>query len=138
MSFRQMKMPISKEIIPSEWKLEFLNGGVVYTDLPQKILDNQSPLMNNLWFKERTLTKRYGQEYLFTSLGNFPILSTYDKAFNGKVIFTASTNMYSLDLTTKIATLIYSSLTAVKGKYLRTVCLAPTMGPGIPVQVNVE
>lgn len=115
--FKPVKMPVSKDPAPGEWKLESLNGGIVYTDSPQKILDNQSPNMLNMWFKERALTKRYGQENLFASLGSFPILSIYNKLFNGKVIFTASTNMYSLDLTTKTTTLLYSTLTAAKGRF---------------------
>ena len=117
MSFIPIKTKVTNDPPPHEFLLENINGGIVYTDLPQKIADNQSPLMKNLWFNSRVLTKRFGQEYLFTSLGSFPILSTYDKKFNGKVIFTASTNMYSLDLVTKIPTLIYSSLTASKGSF---------------------
>lgn len=117
MTFLPTKMPTSKDPAPDEWSLASINGGVVYTDLSMKILDNQSPDQLNMWFKERVLTKRYGQEYLFDSLGNFPILSVYEKKFNGKVIFTASTNMYSLDLSTKTATSIYSSLTAAKGSF---------------------
>lgn len=115
--FRQVKMPISQDPPPNEWLLPQLNGGIVYTDLPQKLLDHQSPSMINLWFKERILGKRYGQEYLFPSLGAFGILSAYDKLYKGKLIFTASTNMYSLDLATKTTTLLYSSLTAEKGSF---------------------
>lgn len=117
MAFKPINSPTITDPSPGEWNLNSINGGVVYTDLSMKLLDNQSPDMLNMWFKERVLTKRYGQEYLFSSLGNFPILSVYRQKFNGKAIFTASTNMYSLDLTTKVPTLIYSSLTAVKGSF---------------------
>lgn len=117
MAFKPIKMQASKDPAPGEWRLDSVNGGVVYTNLPMEIADNQSPNMSNLWFKERVLTKRYGQEYLFSSIGSFPILSICNQEFNGKVIFTASTNMYSLDLTINTPTVIYSSLTAAKGSF---------------------
>lgn len=117
MAFRPANIPASTDPPPSEWRINALNGGAVYTDLPQRILNNQSPKMLNMWYKERALTKRYGQEYVFDSLGAFPILSNYDKLYKGKVIFTASTKMYSLDLDTGIATEIHTGLTAVKGSF---------------------
>lgn len=117
MAFKIANIPTSTDPSPSEWRIDQLNGGVVYTDLPQRIADNQSPSMINLWYKERALTKRYGQEYLFDSLGNFPILSIYKRLYKGKVIFTASTKMYSLDLATKTPTEIYTGLTAEKGSF---------------------
>lgn len=108
----QFKVPTPREKL--EWRPTNLAGGVVITDLPQNILDNQSPSMNNMWYKEKVLTKRYGQENFTTGLPSAILNTTY---FNGSLIVHSGTKLYSVDKTTGIATQIYASLTAFKGSF---------------------
>lgn len=114
MAFKPMNIPNVKDASIQVWQPSNLAGGVVYGDLPMNIEDNQSPEMLNMWFKEKVLTKRYGQE-IITNIGLTPILSMYPKKFNGSIIFTSGTKMYKLVGST--ATVIYSSLTAEKGTF---------------------
>lgn len=116
MPFKTIKVPISTDPSPQEWRPTNLAGGVVWTDLPQNILDSQSPGMLNLWYKEKVLTKRYGQEY-YSVGATGAILAMYDKLYNGCMVFTSSTKMYSINKSTGIKTEIYSSLTASKGSF---------------------
>ncbi|OCZ54311.1 hypothetical protein [Dehalobacter sp. TeCB1] len=115
MAFKQIAMPVTKDPDPNEWRLNQLNGGAVYTDLPQRIRDNQSPDMLNMWFKERALTKRYGQEIFWSGLPG-PILQVYKK-FSGYAIIHSGTGLYKGDYSTKTTTLLYNSLTASKGSF---------------------
>jgi hypothetical protein len=115
-AFKTMKTSKINDPPVRQWQPPNLAGGVVYTDLPMNLQDNQSPDMLNMWYKEKVLTKRYGQEYLAQEIGA-PILSMYDKKFNGFMIFTSSTKMYKCDLSTGTVTQIYASLTASKGSF---------------------
>lgn len=117
MAFKPINIPQSVDPSPIDWRLSAINGGVVYTDLPQKMLDNQSDEMLNLYFKERILTKRPGQSYLTASLGNFPVLSIYEKLYKGFMVFASGTKLNKCDLNTGIVTEIYSGLTANKGVF---------------------
>lgn len=47
-----------------EFKLPILQGGLNLRDLEHQIEDNQSPNMDNLWYRDRVLSKRWGQEYV--------------------------------------------------------------------------
>lgn len=117
MPYKQIPIPQTIDPEPLDWRLTAINGGVVYTDLPQKMLDNQSNEMLNLYYKERILTKRPGQSYLTASQGDFSVLSIFDKKYKGFLIFAAGTKMFKCDLTTGAVTEIYTGLTANKGVF---------------------
>lgn len=117
MTYKAVPIPQSRDPEPIDWRLSAINGGVVYTDLPQKMLDNQSDEMLNLYFKERILTKRPGQSYLTESIGSFSVLSIYEKLFKGFMVFAAGTKLNKCDINTGVVTEIYSGLTANKGVF---------------------
>lgn len=116
MAFKTMKMTTIEDPPVSQWQPPNLAGGVVYTDLPMNLQDNQSHDMLNMWYKEKVLTKRYGQEYYALSGTSLPILTFYDKKFNGYTVFTSGTGMYKID-SLGVVSLIYNSLTASKGSF---------------------
>ena len=94
--FKTMKTSTISDPSPSEWHPATLDGGVVYTDLPMNIKDNQSPNQLNMWYKEKVLTKRYGQE-IFAILGNLPILEMYKNKFNNKIIIHTGDKLIEID-----------------------------------------
>jgi hypothetical protein len=112
MAYRQMNIPTEPDEQPLEWKLERINGGTNIHDQEIKILDNQSPNMLNMWFVDRILTKRYGQEYLFDDLTDPVLQSIY---YKGHIILHIGTKLYKYSLSTR--TEIYSGLTASKGSF---------------------
>lgn len=67
--FKPITVKQANDPPPEEWRIDNIDGGVVYTDFESKLLDTQSPDMLNLWFKERALTKRYGQEEYIKTIG---------------------------------------------------------------------
>ena len=119
MAFKVMPMPVSKDPPLNQWPNPdsnvVFNGGVIYTDLPQKIPLNKSPDMLNLWFKEKALTKRFGQEDFFTG---FPTLiwNVYKK-YNGFAIIHSGTKLYKGNYTTKEITEIHTGLPTSKGSF---------------------
>jgi len=116
--YRSIQMPAVEDNQVFEWKPPNLGGGLCLTDLEYKLADNQSPRAKNVWYADKVLSKRYGQEMtLASNLGTNPILAIYEKKYKAKVIFTYSTKMYTLDLATKATTEIYSGLTASKGVF---------------------
>ena len=117
MPFKPMSIPQIQDPPINEFRPQNLYSGVVYADLQNKITDSQSPNMLNLWYKEKILSKRYGQSWVNASLGNVPIYNAYKNKFNGKIIFHCGTKLYSLDLSTGTPTEIYSGLTASKGSF---------------------
>lgn len=116
MAFKSMQTSKIQDPPVNQWQPPNLAGGVVYTDLPMNLQDNQSPDMLNLWYKEKVLTKRYGQEHLLQDVGS-PILSMYDKKFNEYLIYSAGTALYKINIETGVSTQIYNSLTASKGSF---------------------
>lgn len=117
MAFKPIPMPQSQDPEPIDWRLSAINGGVVYTDLPQKILDNQSDEMLNLYFKERILTKRPGQIYLTELLSSGPVVSVYEKKYKEFMIIASGTKMFKVDVSTGVSTEIHTGLTANKGVF---------------------
>ena len=84
-----------------EVALPELAGGLNAREPEYSILDNQSPDMLNLWYKDKALTKRPGQS-LYTSLAN--VYKVSDE-FNSYRIIHAGTNLYKWNGTaTKITT----------------------------------
>lgn len=47
-----------------EFRLPSFKGGLNLRDLENKIDDDQSPDMMNVWFRDRVLSKRWGQEHI--------------------------------------------------------------------------
>lgn len=117
MAFKPVSIPQSQDPEPIDWRLSAINGGVVYTDLPQKILDNQSDEMLNLYFKERILTKRPGQIYLTEELQLDPVLSIYEKKYKGFMIVVCGAKMFKVNTSTGVFTEIYTGLTKNKGVF---------------------
>lgn len=116
--YRPMQMPQEPDEPTYEWRLSKIDGGVCYEDLEFKLNDNQSPYMRNLWFMDRALSKRWGQEWvLAVPISADPPLAAYEKLYKGKVVFAQRTFLYTLDLTTKAVTQIFSGLTANKGSF---------------------
>ncbi|MCK9218287.1 MAG: hypothetical protein M0P77_10295, partial [Firmicutes bacterium] len=72
--YKPMTIPQAYDEPPMEWGLTRIDGGICLSDLEFKLLDNQSPDMLNLWYKDKVLTKRYGQEYLPNNLGEEKII----------------------------------------------------------------
>jgi hypothetical protein len=106
------------DYIPLEqWELNQINGGICLEDLEMKLLDNQSPKMSDMWFVERILTKRWGQEEFGTALAEATVYQTYDRLYKGFTIFHRGTKLYKKDPTTGIETEIYSGVPENKGTF---------------------
>jgi hypothetical protein len=104
--------------VPLEpWELQQLNGGICLEDLEMKLLDNQSPYMVDMWFIERILRKRWGQNNLFSPVASAPIYQVYNELYDGHIIFHCGTKLYKLNLTTDVATEIYSGVPENKGTF---------------------
>ena len=100
-----------------EWRPSNLAGGLCLDDLEWKIRGNQSPSMLNVWYKDRIITKRMGQDYVNSSAAAAaPILSIYEKLFKTFIVFACSTKLYKMT-TAGTVTEIMSGLTANKGTF---------------------
>lgn len=115
MAYRPTVFPSEPKTPIQTWKPDNLAGGLCLEDLEQKLRDNQSSKCLNVWYADRVLSKRYGQQWeLPSDISANPIISVYDRKYKGKVIFSSSTKLYSMDLTAHTQTEIYSALTANK------------------------
>lgn len=89
-------------------RLPSIDGGLNISDLEHKIGDNQSPDMCNMWFRDRTLSKRWGQEKpSFTLNGNpaaLGVIYAISKEFEGYVCIHAGTSLYKWDTAANILT----------------------------------
>lgn len=85
-----------------EIRLPALSGGINLRDLKHKVQDNQSPNMMNMWYRDRTLGKRWGQE-LVATIGTVRGVS---KEFEGYVGLAAGTTLYKWDTATNDLTSI--------------------------------
>lgn len=97
--------------------IDKLDGGIVRGELPYKISDDQSPDMLNMWYKDRVLNKRWGQENLFETAGENEILSAYENLYKGYAIFHSGTSLYELDLSDNTTTEIMSDITDDAGVF---------------------
>lgn len=104
-------------------ELPALNGGLNLRDLPQKLNDNQSPDMLNMWFHDRVLSKRWGQEYvtLTTTLGAAVTLGTIrgiSTEYEGYKCIHAGTKLYKWDEANNYAIDLGVTVANVEGFFL--------------------
>jgi len=94
-----------------------LDGGLNIWELSYRIAANQSPDMENLYWIDGALGSRKGQEYLYETALDGAYYASYEKLFQGVAIVHSGTKIYSINLTTKVATILYSSVTAQGGTF---------------------
>jgi hypothetical protein len=112
-----MPIPQMQDIPPDEWRIPQIDGGVCYEDLEFKLLDNQSPYMKNMWYKEKVLTKKPGQEYMpGTSLSATLIIQSIN--YDGDIIFHSGTKLYKKVIATGLETELLSGLPTTKGSFV--------------------
>ena len=91
-----------------ELKLPTIDGGLNIQDLEHKINDNQSPDMLNLWYKDRSLSKRWGQEYITLTLSgsalDVDVIHGISREFEGYVCIHADDKLYKWDTSTNEVT----------------------------------
>ncbi len=101
-------------------RLPSIDGGLNISDLEHKIQDNQSPSMCNMWFRDRTLSKRWGQEKLSFTDGEDPLalsdIYAVSKEFEGYVCIHAGSKLYKWDTETNVLTDI-ATIAAVEGVF---------------------
>lgn len=93
-----------------------LSGGICLSDLDYKLADNQSPSMLNMWYSDRVLNKRWGQEINMLIGENDSILNIHQNTYNGYGIIHAGTNLYKWDITNATFTGICNTLNSTEGK----------------------
>ncbi len=99
-----------------EFRLPKLDGGLNLRDLEYKIEDNQSPSMLNMWYNDRVLSKRWGQEYAIESLdGEVHAISVKYSSF---VCVHAGTKLYKWDVANETVTAKQSSVQDQKGAFI--------------------
>lgn len=89
-------------------KLPKIDGGINLAELEHKIKDNQSPDMKNVWYKDRTLSKRWGQEKVSFTDGTGPVSLTniygVSAEYEDYVCIHADTKLYKWNTTTNVLT----------------------------------
>lgn len=94
----------------SEYRLPVLSGGLNLRDMEHKINDNQSPAMLNMWYRDRVLNKRWGQEYITLTNGatvvNFTAIHAISPLYNDYVCIHADDKLYKWNLATNVVTAI--------------------------------
>ena len=96
MSYKPIKIPKSTPEKINEYTPPNLGGGLNLRDLPQKLLSNQSPDLLNVWYQNKTLSKRMGQEVRFI-LGSDPIYAMCDGLDGTTVIIHIGTNIIEVN-----------------------------------------
>lgn len=135
MVYRPIALPEEPEQPINETRF-VLSGGLNILDLPQKLPDNQSNDLLNVWFADKILSKRYGQSYIWNSdYIESPVHKIHQRLYKDKVVVHAGTKLYAMDIDDFTATLdtwasaewttahwgnlveIYSGLTSQKGSF---------------------
>lgn len=135
MAYKAIPLPQEPDVEMFETRF-ILNGGLNISDIPQKLPDNQSPRLKNVWFANKILSKRYGQAYLWSQdYLESPIHQIHKRLYKNHMIVHAGTKLYEVDITGADATLdtwadglwadalwgnfkvIYSGLTSQKGSF---------------------
>lgn len=120
MAYKAMNIPKAQDPPTREFRLEKIDGGLCLEDLEMKLKDNQSPRMKNIWYSDRVLSKRYGQEYVYdTAVASVPVYQAYERKYKGYIIFHCGTKLWKLDTATGTTTEIFSGLTAQKGSFFK-------------------
>lgn len=115
--YKPMNIPQTQDIPPFEWRIPMIDGGVCYDDLEFKLNDRQSPFLLNVWFKEKVLTKRPGQEYMTgTPLSATTIIQSTN--YGGHIIFHSGTKLYKKVIATGLETELLSGLPTTKGSFV--------------------
>jgi hypothetical protein len=115
--YKPMPIPQMQDTPPAEWRIPQIDGGVCYEDLEFKLLDNQSPYMKNMWYKEKVLTKKPGQEYMpGTSLSATLIIQSAN--YGGDIIFHSGDKLYKKVISTGLETELLSGLPTTKGSFV--------------------
>lgn len=99
-----------------EYTIPSLDGGICLSDLAYKLSDSQASNMNNMWFNDKVLNKRWGQGTAVNSL-NGAVRAWYEETFQGYGIFHAGTNIYKYDITNDTATSIKGSISNTGGAF---------------------
>lgn len=102
-------------------RLPSIDGGLNLSELEHKIADNQSPSMLNMWFKDRTLSKRWGQEYITFTDGADPVTLTkvyaISKEFEDHVCIAADGKLYKWDTATNVLTDLEATVAEATGTF---------------------
>lgn len=97
MAFKPLQIPQEEEQSPLEWRPPNLAGGLCLEDLEMKLFDNQASTMLNMWYRERVLSKRYGQEYINeTPASSSPVYQAYKGKYKGYKIYHSGTKLYKM------------------------------------------
>lgn len=99
------------------WSCEALSGGMNLADLEFKLSDNQSPNVLNMWYRNRSLCKRFGQDWFSVSL-NGEVFAVNRTLYKDKFIIHAGNNLFSVSHDGKVITEIFSGLSAQGGSFL--------------------
>lgn len=99
-----------------DYTIPSLDGGICLSDLAYKLADSQASGMNNMWFNDKVLNKRWGQVTTATNL-NGVVRAWHEETFNGYGIFHAGNNLYKYDITNGTATSISNAISNVGGSF---------------------
>ncbi|WP_283673059.1 hypothetical protein [Butyricicoccus sp. Marseille-Q5471] len=100
-----------------EWSCEALSGGLNLADLEYKLSDNQSPNVLNMWYRNRTLCKRFGQAWYTAAIGA-EVLAAYQKMYKGQFVVHAGTKLFTISRDGQTVTERKDGLTAQGGSFL--------------------
>ena len=81
---------------PKEFSLSNISGGLNLRSLPYRLQDTQSPDMQNMWFHDRVLSKRWGQEYALPELSG--CIWSISQEYEGAAAIHAGTKLYRWDV----------------------------------------
>lgn len=104
-----------------EYTLPALSGGLNLKDLEHKIQDSQSPDMMNMWYRDYTLGKRWGQAAQAFTDGTNPVtlgtIRAVSKEFEGYVGLAAGTTLYKWNTANNVLTSI-KTVAGAEGVFL--------------------
>lgn len=99
-----------------DYTIPSLDGGICLSDLAYKLKDSQASSMNNMWFNDKVLNKRWGQSTTATNL-NGPVRAWHEETYQGFGVFHAGTHLYKYDITNGTATSISNAASNVGGSF---------------------
>ncbi|WP_087066446.1 hypothetical protein [Intestinibacillus massiliensis] len=114
---KKMTMPTYADDPIYTWSCEALNGGLNLEDLEFKLKDHQSPDVLNMWYRNRTLCKRFGQDWFTEDIGA-AVLAVYHKPYKGEFVLHAGTKMLTVSRDGKTVTERKTGLTEQGGSFL--------------------
>jgi hypothetical protein len=99
-----------------DFTLPSLDGGICLSDLAYKLRDNQSSDMNNMWYNDKVLNKRWGQSTTATNL-NGVVRAWHEETYQGFGVLHAGNNLYKYDITNGTANSISNAISNVGGSF---------------------